>query len=120
MIHLSQAAANEIRRMQTSRNQFDTQLRIRVENGGCSGLYYTLELETLNLPDPHDALGGNTLDLEIFQSQDITITTDTSSLSLLTGLTIDFSEDLMGGGFRFHNPNAATTCGCGLSFAIES
>lgn len=109
MIHLSQAAANEICRMQTSRNQIDTRLRIRVQAGGCSGSYYILDLEPLD--------HTNHTPLEVFKSHEISIAIDSESVSLLTGLTIDFSEDLMGGGFRFHNPNATTTCGCGLSFA---
>ncbi len=41
------------------------------------------------------------------------------SLTLLDGLHIDYSNDLMGGGFRFSNPNAAQTCGCGTSFSVQ-
>jgi iron-sulfur cluster assembly accessory protein len=114
MIHLSQAAANEVRRMQASQGRLSTRLRVRVQKGGCSGLYYTLALETPSLTDAHHPLPEGSL--EITHSQDIAIAIDANSISLLTGLTIDFSEDLMGGAFRFHNPNATTTCGCGLSF----
>jgi len=42
---------------------------------------------------------------------------DPLSMTFIQGLTIDFSEDLLGGGFRFKNPNAVASCGCGTSFA---
>lgn len=43
---------------------------------------------------------------------------DADSVPQLDGLTLDYTEDLMGGGFRFHNPNATQICGCGNSFAV--
>lgn len=108
MISLSQSAANEIRRLQASREAFNTRMRINVSAGGCSGLYYTLDLE--------NSLNAQESDL-VYNSQDITIVTNKQSDNYLQGLHLDFSEDLMGGGFRFHNPNAQSTCGCGISFS---
>jgi iron-sulfur cluster assembly accessory protein len=106
MIDLSQAAANEIKRLQESCQQIGSYFRIGVKAGGCSGLYYTLELSAT--PQAGDCL---------YESQGISIIVDAESESYLQTLKLDYAEDLMGGGFRFQNPNASTTCGCGLSFS---
>jgi iron-sulfur cluster assembly protein len=109
MIHLSQAAVNEIRRLQQSRQQLKSFLRLRVKKGGCSGLYYTFELSEISQPS----------DL-LYECQGITMVIDPQSHIYLNGLKLDYAEDLMGGGFRFQNPNTSATCGCGLSFASPS
>ena len=108
MIDLTQAAAAEIKRIQQSRQQPDSYFRLGVETGGCSGLVYTLELEK----------SSQTGDI-VYKHNDISIIVDRQSSPYLTELKLDFSEDLMGGGFRFHNPNAATTCSCGQSFTAK-
>ena len=105
MIDLTQAAAAEIRRIQHSREQQDSCFRIGVKTGGCSGLVYILEL----------AESSQTGD-RVYKSNNITIVVDEQSSPYLTALKLDFSEDLMGGGFRFHNPNTSTACSCGQSF----
>ncbi len=118
MIEITQAAATEIKRVQLSRNQPDSLFRLRVKSGGCAGLFYSLELEeparASNASDDTGARG----DL-IYESQDICAIVDELSYSSVRGLKLDYSEDLMGGGFRFQNPNATRTCSCGLSFAID-
>jgi iron-sulfur cluster assembly protein len=106
MIHLSQAAANEIRRLQTSRQKTDSHFRIGVQPGGCSGLYYTLDF--CENPSQSD---------RALESRGISILIDEQSVSYLENLKLDFAEDLMGGSFRFQNPNAIATCGCTLSFS---
>ena len=59
---------------------------------------------------------------EIFQGFDqdggLKVVCDKGALAYLDGLNVDFSKKLMGGGFRFENPNAAKSCGCGTSFRI--
>ncbi|MGK7872080.1 MAG: HesB/IscA family protein [Xenococcaceae cyanobacterium] len=109
MIHLSQAAANEIRRLQSSCQKLDSHFRIGVKTGGCSGLFYTFELN--EAIKPSDRVG---------ESNGIFVVVDEQSYPCLKGLKLDYSEDLMGGCFRFHNPNASATCGCGQSFSVES
>jgi iron-sulfur cluster assembly protein len=52
-----------------------------------------------------------------FDFGDIQVAVDPLSMTLISGTTVDFSEDLLGGGFRFRNPNAIASCGCGTSFA---
>ena len=56
---------------------------------------------------------------QIYDFEGIQMVVDRQSLSYIDGLTLDYSEDLMGGGFRFHNPNALQSCGCGHSFSIS-
>jgi iron-sulfur cluster assembly accessory protein len=106
MIHLSPAAANEIQRLKASRQQPDSYFRLGVEPGGCSGLYYILDLCAMPLTGDR-----------VCESQGISIVINEQSVPYLQDLKLDFAEDLMGGSFRFQNPNATATCGCALSFA---
>ncbi len=114
MIHLSEAAAGEIKRLQSSRNQPDSCLRLGVKAGGCSGLLYTIKLESVQIEgDPE----GIRYAARIFYHNNITIIADKKSYEFLKDLKLDYSEDLMGGGFRFRNPKATNTCSCGQSFS---
>lgn len=118
MIHISQAAATEIKRVQISRNQPDSLFRLRVKPGGCSGLFYSLELDEPSRASnslSESSAGGDL----IYEIQGICVVVDELSSSSVRGLKLDYSEDLMGGGFRFQNPHATYTCSCGLSFAIN-
>jgi iron-sulfur cluster assembly protein len=119
MIHITQAAAREIKRVQISRNQPNSLFRLRIKSGGCSGLFYSLELEEHSSKSNFLAESSSRGDL-VYESQNICIVVDELSFSSVRGLKLDYSEDLMGGGFRFQNPNAINTCSCGLSFAINS
>jgi iron-sulfur cluster assembly accessory protein len=58
-------------------------------------------------------------DDQLFNCDGVQVVVDAQSISAIAGLTLDYSEDLMGGGFRFHNPNALQTCGCGNSFSLS-
>jgi iron-sulfur cluster assembly protein len=108
MIVLSQAAANEIRRLQATCDRPDGQLRLSVKAGGCAEFYYGLEfVETVAASDRR------------YESEGIAIIIDEESDRYLSELKLDYSQDLMGGGFRFHNPKAAKTCSCGNSFSVE-
>ncbi|GFE71314.1 iron-sulfur cluster assembly accessory protein [Chroococcus sp. FPU101] len=105
MIELTPAAAQEIKRLQKSRQQLETYFRLSIKTGGCSGLYYDLELSQEPKNNDHS-----------YSSQGINILVDEMSRYYLQNLIIDYAEDLMGGGFRFHNDKALSSCGCGLSF----
>ncbi len=108
MIHLSQTAITEIRRLQ-SKQQPKALLRLTIKPGGCSGWFYDMSFdETVKAED------------QVFNMSGMTIVIDNESLNYVNGLALDYSEDLMGGGFRFHNPQAIATCGCGNSFSIAT
>ena len=109
MITLSQAATDEIRRLQTKRQQQQARLRLGVKSGGCADLYYTVEFD--------DAVRASD---RVYDCQGVAVVVDEASIKHLTNLTLDYSEDLMGGGFRFYNPNAIETCGCGNSFRVKA
>jgi iron-sulfur cluster assembly protein len=109
MINLSQAAVEEIKRLQLRRQMPEARLRLGVKAGGCAALYYTIDFDQMtNLGD------------RVYDCSGISVIVDQQSLNSLQELTLDYSEDLMGGGFRFHNPNAIEHCGCGNSFRVES
>jgi iron-sulfur cluster assembly protein len=108
MITISLAAIKEISRLKSKLSNSETLFRLQVEPGGCSGWIYKLNFD---LPTQGDRL---------YQSNGIDILVDSSSTEYLNGLTLDYSEDLMGGAFRFHNPNAVTFCGCGNSFSTSA
>jgi iron-sulfur cluster assembly accessory protein len=109
MIHFSQAAITEINRLKHSRDQPDAWVRLSVKPGGCLQLYYNLDL--VDRPHPSD---------RVFQYEHLWVAVDDASVPAVDGVTIDYTEDLMGGGFRFRNPNAQQDCGCGNSFTIEA
>ena len=84
-------------------------LRMGVRAGGCSGMSYVMDFikEEDVQPDDH---------VEMYD--DIKCVVDPKSLLFLFGLQLDYSDELIGGGFKFTNPNAGTSCGCGKSFGI--
>jgi iron-sulfur cluster assembly accessory protein len=81
-------------------------LRVAVEGGGCSGFQYQIEL---------DAPGDGDLVLE-GEGQRVVI--DEVSLPFLAGAVIDYAEELVGSRFTIQNPNASSSCGCGVSFSM--
>jgi iron-sulfur cluster assembly protein len=80
-------------------------LRVFVAGGGCSGMQYGMAFE--ENPQPMD---------EVFEVDGIQVVVDPNSMDYLRGATIDYVDNLMGGGFRIDNPNAVASCGCGSSF----
>jgi iron-sulfur cluster assembly protein len=108
MITLSKAAINEIKRLQLKRQNPDAKLRLGVQKGGCADLYYTMDFdEAVKEGD------------RISECDGISVIVDGQSCEYIVDLSLDYSEDLMGGGFRFHNPKALESCGCGNSFRVE-
>jgi iron-sulfur cluster assembly protein len=81
-------------------------LRVAVRGGGCSGLEYALDFETQTRP-------GDT----VFEVEGLRVFVDMASAAYLKGTTIDYVKGLNGTGFKFDNPNARRTCGCGHSFS---
>ncbi|MGG6240664.1 HesB/IscA family protein [Nodosilinea sp. AN01ver1] len=115
MIHIRPAAAQEIKRLLarqvTSSTQQPPQACLTLEPGGCAEWTYRLTAETM-CPDADTA---KTIDCN-----GISLSVPLGDLDLLQDLTIDYAEDLMGGGFRFVNPLAQRTCGCGNAFSLNA
>jgi iron-sulfur cluster assembly protein len=82
-------------------------LRLAVRTSGCSGYAYALEFV--------DALGEDDL---AFESEGVQLMVDAKSLALIAGTQLDWVREGLNEGFKFSNPNATNTCGCGESFAV--
>jgi len=79
-------------------------LRIVVEKGGCAGMQYEMHFD---VSKPGDLIS---------ESEGAFVIIDPASAHYLEGAALDYCDDLVGTGFRLHNPNAARSCGCGTSF----
>ncbi|MBX3728570.1 MAG: iron-sulfur cluster assembly accessory protein [Candidatus Sumerlaeia bacterium] len=106
MITVTDIAAREVRRLLEVENKQSWGLRVGVAGGGCSGLSYTLAFE--EKARETDA---------VFTVEGIPVFVDPKSFLFLNGMVLDYSTDLLNGGFRFQNPNAKRTCSCGSSFS---
>jgi iron-sulfur cluster assembly accessory protein len=82
-------------------------LRVSVVGGGCSGFSYQLDFEE-----------GPQADDQVLEYDGIRVLVDATSAQHLEGTQIDYVASLSGGGFKFMNPKAAQTCGCGSSFSV--
>ena len=97
------------------KNQTDKKaLRVGVRSGGCSGMSYTMDFISGDEINSDDKVYDYSLNSE----QSFKVVCDPKSLLYIYGMQLDFSKDLIGGGFNFVNPNASQTCGCGSSFAV--
>ena len=108
MINLTDSAVAEIQKLMQDRGAPDSLVRFGVETGGCSGMQYNMDFDE----------SVSEADAVFAQEDGLKVVCDRESLAYLDGLNVDFSKKLMGGGFRFENPNAAKSCGCGTSFRI--
>lgn len=108
MIGLTERAVKEIRRILDEQSLPEgTALRVGVKGGGCSGFSYTLGFDD-QISDVD----------QVNEVEGIRVVCDPKSFLYLSGTEVDFEESLMGRGFRFGNPNADKTCGCGESFSV--
>ena len=105
MISLTECAASKIKLMLADRD--DIGIRPAVQGGGCSG--FTYKLEFVSAKDSKDR--------EI-ESNGVMLYIDPKSFLYLMGTEIDYVDNLNQSGFKFVNPNAKRTCGCGESFSI--
>lgn len=108
MITLTERAVKELRRIVRDQSLPEgTVLRVGVKGGGCSGFSYSIGFDDTT----HDAD-------QIFETDGFHVVCDPKSFLYLNGTEVDFEESLMGRGFKFGNPNASKTCGCGESFSV--
>ena len=106
MITMTEKAAAKVKEIRDSEGLGAQGLRVRVLGGGCSGFTYDLFFEE------------ETTDLDqIFETQGIKVFIDMMSYQYLEGTEIDYVESLHSEGFKFQNPQAKGSCGCGSSFS---
>jgi iron-sulfur cluster assembly protein len=107
MMSLTERAAAKINKIVTDEPEAQHEgLRVRVVGGGCSGLQYKVGLDKGKKGD------------KVFEKDGARLFIDRRSYLYLNGTEVDWSDDLTGAGFRFHNPNVKKTCGCGESFVV--
>ena len=107
MIQLSESAQSQVKKLLGQQDKPGLFLRVGVKGGGCSGMTYDFKLDDQK----------NEFD-RVFDLKGIKVVCDSKSFVYLDGMTIDYSADLVGGGFKFVNPNATGSCGCGTSFSV--
>ncbi|MDA2915523.1 iron-sulfur cluster assembly accessory protein [Nitrospinae bacterium AH_259_B05_G02_I21] len=105
-LQLTETAVLQVKRLIEGQGNPELKLRVGVKGGGCSGMSYTLALDTQQREGD-----------EAFSFDDVTVLVDMKSYLFLNGTTLNYVEDVMGGGFKFENPNAERSCGCGSSFS---
>ena len=104
-ISLTPGAREHFSKLLSERNMPDHGLRVFVSGGGCSGMQYGMAMEA-------ESREFDT----IVEKDGLKVFIDPTSLMYMRGASIDYSGDLMGGGFSIDNPQAVASCGCGHSF----
>ncbi len=106
-IQLTEPAVLRLRSLLRSQNLGPSAgVRIRIDDGGCAGLSYDMKLVARAEPEDRS-----------FESGGVALFVEPASLASLRGVQLDFVEGVMESGFRFSNPSATSTCGCGKSFS---
>ena len=82
-------------------------LRVRITGGGCNGLSYKMKFV-------EEGKKGDIL----VESSEVLVLVDSKTALYLKGTALDYSDELVGGGFKFTNPNAKASCSCGESFNL--
>lgn len=104
VITLTSGAADEVKTILTRPENAGKTLRLYVEQGGCSGMQYSMTFDERRPDDLFAEMHG------------VSVLVDPFSAKYLRGTVVDFSDALTGGGFKISNPNAKQSCGCGKSF----
>jgi iron-sulfur cluster assembly protein len=107
VVTLTPNAVNKINLISQEENRQNSELRLGIKGGGCSGFSYVMDFDDKSSDlDQH------------FEVEGIKIVIDSKSLVYLAGTEVDFTDGFGGSGFVFNNPNATRSCGCGSSFAV--
>ena len=104
---ITDSAAERLKAVFADKTDATPMLRLTVTGGGCSGFQYKFDFD--------NATRDNDM---TFTHKGATVVSDKQSMTLLTGSTLDYVEDMMGSNFRIDNPAATISCGCGSSFNI--
>ena len=110
IITFSEKAMAQLESMRAKADDGKLILRMGVRAGGCSGMSYVMDLEKPENVEDNDT--------KVVLDENMNCVIDPKSLMFLYGMTLDYSDELIGGGFQFSNPNAEESCGCGKSFGI--
>ncbi len=103
---LTESAIEQVRKLLARDNRSGQGLRVAVTDGGCSGHSYKLDFDKEQKPQD-----------TVLEWNGVKVFIDQASAPFLQGMVIDYESGLYGGGFKFSNPNATATCGCGTSFS---
>lgn len=106
-IRLTERAIARIKQVLAHQGKQDAYLRIGVRAGGCSG--YEQVMLPVDAPRPNDLVA---------EFDGVRVVVDPKSAEILEGATVDYTGQLIGGGFRFEIPKAKRSCGCGTSFSL--
>ncbi len=106
-LSITESAAKRVTELISSDGNESNMLRITVSAGGCSGFSYSFGLDDEQAEED-----------QIFEAHGVKVIVDEMSLEILGDSEIDFVEDLMGSAFKLSIPNATSSCGCGVSFAV--
>ena len=105
-IFVTEKAVERLKAVMSSEGKDNYFVRMSVDSGGCSVMNYKIDFE--------DNQGDYD---KIFEINGLKVVCDLKSWLYLKNITIDYSDDMLNGGFKIENPNAERTCGCGTSFS---
>lgn len=103
------AGADKARELIANSGVDNAAVRVFIKSGGCSGYQYGMNIDGRRLDGDRE-----------FIDNGVPLVIDPRSYELLKGSLVDYTENLMGGGFAVRNPNATSECGCGHSFRTDS
>src|SRR5690606_18897823 len=106
VVTLTDAAIEKVKSMMAKEGKEGYALRVGVVTGGCAGLSYEMKFQK----NPYD----NDI---VSQQKDLKIIVNQESIQFLQGIQIDYVDTLKESGFKYKNPKASSSCGCGTSFS---
>ncbi|CAN5205070.1 iron-sulfur cluster assembly accessory protein [soil metagenome] len=107
LLGVTERAAQKAIQLAAPDGQTEVFLRLRVTAGGCSGFSYKLAFESGSNPGDH-----------VIEAHGLKVLIDAKSAPIVAGSTLEFSDAMLGGGFKVNNPQAVHECACGESFSI--
>jgi iron-sulfur cluster assembly protein len=107
LVTLTPRAAEHVKTLFSRKGLPEAFLRVAVSGGGCSGMSYKLDVATEQ----------GAADRVVPCEGGVQVLVDAKSSLYVAGIEIDYDDDLMNAGFKFRNPNAKSSCGCGESFS---
>ena len=106
-VAISDGAVKRLRELTAAGEFAGMMMRVSVSGGGCSGFQYGFAFDDDKKDDDH-----------VLERDGVTVLIDDMSWEFVVGSELHFAEELIGSYFTMRNPNAASTCGCGVSFSI--